>query len=229
MSTQTKRNSSNSFAYLVIRDGSKWSDVFRLIPGRTVTIGRSPTNQVVIREEQASRQHAEIFQTEGTWTIRDLNSRNGTAVGDDRLTGDRALEPGDVIWISKAQLVFVHDLSLAYDKKIISKTEIGDATMAGLELDETVPPESMTVLEPETITHRRQKTKFLEEDGEVIAEPTSKMGRAAAKLCRLAFELANESTVPGIADMALDSLLDGTGSDAGAVLMIPTHLSLIHI
>ena len=124
MATQTKPNSSNSFAYLVIRDGSKWSDVFRLIPGRTVTIGRSPTNQVVIRAEQASRQHAEIFQTEGKWVVRDLNSRNGTAVGEERLTGDRPLEPGDVIWISKAQLVFVHDLSSAYDKKPVSYTHL---------------------------------------------------------------------------------------------------------
>ena len=228
MATQTKPNSSNSFAYLVIRDGSKWSDVFRLIPGRTVTIGRSPTNQVVIREEQASRRHAELFQTEGQWVIRDLNSRNGTAVGDERLTGDRPLEAGDVIWISKAQLVFVHDLSSAYDKKLISRGEIGDATMVGLELDEDQDPDSMTVQEPETITHRRQKTKFLEQDAEIAADSTStKMGRAAAKLCRLAFELANESTIPGIAGMALDSLLEGTGSDAGAVLMIPGNKSKI--
>ena len=227
MATQTKPNSTNSFAYLVIRDGSKWSDVFRLIPGRTVTIGRSPTNQVVIREEQASRQHAELFQTDGQWVIRDLNSRNGTAVGDERLTGDRPLEPGDVIWISKAQLVFVHDLSSAYDKKLISRGEIGDATIVGLELDENQNPDSMTVQEPETITHRRQKTKFLEQDAEVETDSTSKTSRAAAKLCRLAFELANESTIPGIAGMALDSLLEGTGSDAGAVLMLPGNKSKV--
>ena len=37
-------------AYLVIREGSKWTDVFRLIPGRTVTVGRAPTNQIVIKD-----------------------------------------------------------------------------------------------------------------------------------------------------------------------------------
>ena len=126
-----------------------------------------------------------------------------------------------MIWISKAQLVFVHDLSSAYDKKLISRAELGDATLVGLELDEEQNPNLMTVQEPETITHRRQKTKFLAENPEAEVDTTSKMGRAAAKLCRLAFELANESTIPGIAGMALDSLLEGTGSDAGAVLMIP--------
>ncbi|MFO0526998.1 MAG: FHA domain-containing protein [Planctomycetota bacterium] len=63
MENEKKRGNVGAFAYLVIRDGAKWSDVFRLIPGRTVTIGRAPTNQIVIREEQASRQHAELFQT----------------------------------------------------------------------------------------------------------------------------------------------------------------------
>ena len=229
MSTPSKRNSAKSFAYLVIRDGSKWSDVFRLIPGRTVTIGRSPTNQVVIREEQASRQHAEIFQTDGKWVVRDLNSRNGTAVGEDRLTGDRSLKPGDVIWISKAQLVFVHDLASAYDKKLISRAEIGDETLAGLELDEEQATMAFSP-EPETITHRRQKTKFLEdedidEDDDVddTGGSIASFGRAATKLCRLAFELANETTVRGIARLALDTLLEGTESDAGGMLMVPAR------
>ena len=51
-------------AYLVIREGTKWTDVFRLVPGRTVTIGRAATNQIVIKDERCSRFHAEIFMTE---------------------------------------------------------------------------------------------------------------------------------------------------------------------
>ena len=35
-------------AYLVIREGSKWSDVFQLKEGRTVTLGRAPTNQITV-------------------------------------------------------------------------------------------------------------------------------------------------------------------------------------
>ena len=55
MGNETKARSATNIAYLVIRDGKKWSDVFRLMPGRTVTIGRSPTNQIVIKEDQAIR------------------------------------------------------------------------------------------------------------------------------------------------------------------------------
>ena len=216
---------SSAFGYLVIRDGKKWSDVFRLVPGRTVTIGRSPTNQIVIKEDQASRHHAEIFQSEGKWTVRDLKSRNGTSIGDERVTGDHALSPGDVIWIAGTQLAFVHDLSSAYDRKVFSKVEIGPGgeTVMGLEADDDQPTMSELELEPTTITHRRQKTKYLDEneDGAGEDQAVTETGVAATKLVRLGFSLANESTARGIARVALDSLIEDTHVDAGAVLMIP--------
>ncbi len=225
MVSHNKKSSAKSFGYLVIRDGKKWSDVFRLVPGRRITIGRSPTNQIVIKEDQASRQHAEIFQSSGKWTVRDLNSRNGTAIGEERVTGDRELVAGDVIWIAGTQLAFVHDLSSAYDRKVFSRVEIGPGgeTVMGLEADDDQPTMTELELEPTTITHRRQKTKYLEEgspDGDVEGA-VSDTGVAATKLCRLAFALANETTARGIARFALDSLIEDTDVDAGAVLMIP--------
>ena len=39
-------------AYLVIREGAQWTDVFRLIPGQSVTIVRAPTNQIVDIHQQ---------------------------------------------------------------------------------------------------------------------------------------------------------------------------------
>ena len=225
MVSPSKKSTAKLFGYLVIRDGKKWSDVFRLVPGRTVTIGRSPTNQIVIKEDQASRKHAEIFQTGGKWTVRDLNSRNGTAVGDDRVSGDRALLPGDVIWIAGTQLAFVHDLSSAYDRKVFSRVEIGDGgeTILGLEADDDQPTMSELEMEPTTITHRRQKTRFLEQSelGDIVEGEQTDAGIAATKLCRLAFALANETTARGIARFALDNLIEDTHVDAGAVLMIP--------
>ena len=74
--------------------------------------------------------------------------------------------------------------------------------------------------EPTTITHRRGQTKFLE-PGEEEASGVSKMGRAAAKLCRLAFELAKAPDVAAMADLALAGLAEGTQTDAGALLLLP--------
>lgn len=230
MGNSTKSNKDDSsFAYLVIRDGKKWSDVFRLIPGRTVTIGRSPTNQIVIKEDQASRQHAEIFMSEGDWIVRDLGSRNGTAIGEDRVTGDHTLKVGDVVWIAGTQMSFVLDLSAAYGKdrnKIFSRVEIGGETIVGLEVSDSDSDEHVTqaeiaaVTEPTTITHRRQKTKFLDHDDE-FEESVPKFGIAATKLCRLAFDLAKETTARGVARMALDNLIEASGVDSGSVMMVP--------
>ena len=86
-------------AYLVIREDAKWTDVFRLVPGRTVTVGRASTNQIVVKDERCSRCHAEIFHTGGNWTVRDLNSRNGTFVRGEPLHSDYVLQPGDVVVI----------------------------------------------------------------------------------------------------------------------------------
>ncbi len=101
-------------AYLVIREGGTRTDVFRLIPGQTVTIGRAETNAIVIRDDQCSRYHAEIFQSNGRWTVRDLGSRNGTEVQEERLTSEHILEPGEVVRIGRCQLAFVHELSKAF-------------------------------------------------------------------------------------------------------------------
>src|SRR6187455_1987293 len=71
-------------AYLVIREGSKWTDVFRLVDGESITVGRAPTNAIVVKDERCSRNHAEVFQSQGQWMLRDLDSRNGTLAVDQR-------------------------------------------------------------------------------------------------------------------------------------------------
>ncbi len=209
-------------AYLVIREGGKWTDVLRLHAGRTVTVGRAPTNQVVIKDEQASRNHAELFVTEDRWTLRDLDSRNGTYVEGRRIRGDHVLAPGEVIRIAHCQLAFVNDLSTAFPPggggpRLVDPAE---ETVAGRIFDEG----SSSVLEahePTTITHRRGQTRFLEPQPDEGDTAIPKVGKAATTLCRLAFELANQTTIDDVARIALDGLFDSTPIDAGAVLLLP--------
>jgi Nif-specific regulatory protein len=212
-------------AYLVIREGSKWSDVFRLVPGRTVTIGRAPTNQIVIKDEQCSRHHAEIFITQGKWTLRDLDSRNGTAIGAQRVRGDYTLAPGDVVRIAHVQLAFVHDISSAFGDGVgLGRREFDEA-------DETVAVRQdfsdSDVLDSEelttTITDRRRQTRYLEPRETQHHDDANipKVGRAATMLCRLAFELANQNDITSAANLALNGLFEQTNVDAGAVLMVP--------
>ncbi len=224
----------NKLAYLVVREGPKWTDVFRLMEGRTVTIGRAPSNQIVIKDERCSRYHAEVFSSHGKWTLRDLESRNGTELNSESIRGDHVLEPGEVFRIAHAQLAFVEDLSNAFPDSSVTDVQAainsGDETVVSRVMVDEDDEESnvLSIHEPTTITHRRSKTKFLKkEDGldtemedEEIAE-VPKVGQAAQKLCQLAFELAHQTDVGRVAELALDGLFLGTHVDAGAVYLLP--------
>ncbi|MBL9125185.1 MAG: sigma 54-interacting transcriptional regulator [Planctomycetaceae bacterium] len=209
-------------AYLVIREGSKWTDVFRLIPGQSVTIGRAPTNQIVLKDERCSRCHAEVFLIDGRWTIRDLDSRNGTLVGDQQVRGDYLLSPGDLVRIGRSQLEFVTELSKAF-----SEGAGGSSRSAPSEPGVSTSADDSSVLapqEPTTITHRRGQTKFLAPrpaEEESLDASVSRMGRASAKLCRLAFELAKSPDTESMAHLALEGLFEGTQADTAAVLLLP--------
>jgi transcriptional regulator with GAF, ATPase, and Fis domain len=210
-------------AYLVIREGSKWTDVFRLVDGESVTIGRAPTNAIVVKDERCSRNHAEVFLSQGQWTLRDLDSRNGTLVDGQRIQVDYLLQPGDIVRIGNSHLAFVHDLSQAFpDSHSVLRTV--QSVDQEAEVDPTeAAADSESVLEthePTTITHRRGQSRFLEPpEEEDVDVSLPKVGRAAANLCRIAFELAKAPDVISLANVALDGLFEGTQVDAGAVLL----------
>jgi transcriptional regulator with GAF, ATPase, and Fis domain len=213
-------------AYLVIREGSKWTDVFRLVDGESITVGRAPTNAIVCKDERCSRNHAEVFQSQGQWTLRDLDSRNGTLVDGKRLQTDYPLQPGDVVRIGNSQLAFVHDLSQAFpDSHTLLRgaqsVENGNGNGGHGTADEIDTESVLEGYEPTTITHRREQSRFLTEppEDEDVDVSLPKVGRAAANLCRLAFELAKAGDVVSLAHVSLDGLFEGTQVDAGAVLM----------
>ncbi|MCU0484566.1 MAG: protein kinase [Anaerolineales bacterium] len=51
---------------------------FQVRPGKVVTVGRDSSNDIVLEDAQASRQHARIEYDGKAFRITDLNSRNGT-------------------------------------------------------------------------------------------------------------------------------------------------------
>ncbi len=65
--------------------------------GSSVTIGRQEGNEIVIKEQHVSRQHATIKYYEGMFVISDLGSANGVFVNNQRLTTAYPLVAGDEI------------------------------------------------------------------------------------------------------------------------------------
>ena len=213
-------------AYLIVRDGMKWADVVRLVPGESVTMGRAPTNTVVVKDERCSRNHAEVFHTQGIWKIRDLDSRNGTLVSGERLSQDHTLVPGDILQIGNSHMAYVEDLTQAFPEtgSLLKASKALDGTFDGIQGISAVESADATSIfessEPTTITHRKDQSRFLDEPTlEDTDESFPKLGRAAAKLCRLAFELAKATDVVSLANVALSGLFESTSIDAGALLL----------
>lgn len=79
-----------------------------------VTIGRHPENTLCINDEAASRKHAVVAPDGlGGWVVRDLGSRNGTKLNNQRLVGEeKPIAPGDTIKIGGHSFVIESEQSL---------------------------------------------------------------------------------------------------------------------
>lgn len=71
-----------------------------------ISIGRLPSNDVVLPEAGVSSNHARVLVTGGALTILDLDSTNGTFVNDEPLQGPRVLGDGDEVQIGDFVLRF---------------------------------------------------------------------------------------------------------------------------
>ena len=71
-----------------------------------VTIGRHPDCDIVLPNEEVSRQHAEVRREEDGFVLVDLGSLNGTKVNGAGVRAPRHLQDGDVITIGAHNIRF---------------------------------------------------------------------------------------------------------------------------
>jgi predicted component of type VI protein secretion system len=127
---------------------------------RTLSIGRSPENDLPLDDEEVSRKHAHLTNENGRFEVGDYRTGNGTFVNGKRVSQKAPFKPGDVIAVGKLQLEFCQSeehpakLGLKADFASHLKTmgmmpqgEDANATMLGL--SDTAPPDEEFVIEPE--------------------------------------------------------------------------------
>jgi Nif-specific regulatory protein len=196
-------------AYLVIRRDDGYGDVFALLGGQRHTLGRANTNRIILKDDLCSREHAEVFQLDGRWYLRDLNSLNGTRINGAALTADRELQPGDEVGLGRSSLIFVENLSQLPS------------------LPEAPPPTADGQL---NIKKRLRQTRFLAPlptdktpgtRAMAAHQPAShNLGEDLALLYRLALAMGSAATYQELVQTVLDGLLEAIPADVGAILTV---------
>jgi hypothetical protein len=91
-------------AVLVATDGPAKGETY-VVPPEGATVGRLPENAVCLPDDRLSREHARIEFRDGRFWLRDLGSRNGTALNGNLISSPQSLSTGDTIELGSNTLV----------------------------------------------------------------------------------------------------------------------------
>lgn len=70
------------------------------------TIGRSPTNTIVLDSTFISTEHTRIIFRDRSLWVEDMSSRNGTLVDQNRISGSVAVTPGTILQVGDVRFKF---------------------------------------------------------------------------------------------------------------------------
>jgi len=95
---------------LLVRSGDLSGRTFRLNQS-PMTVGRNPASDIVIRHETTSWNHAIFKQEDMKWFVKDVGSRNGTRLNDNRLEPNQPypLQVGDQLKFGDTLLEVIQD------------------------------------------------------------------------------------------------------------------------
>lgn len=166
----------------------------KTIADKAVTIGRDAEAGIQILDRSASRFHCEIFPVGGMYFVRDLDSKNGTYINDEKLGDEELLRLGDVIKIGTTELGFEQGHAVA-DEDSSSRISYND------------DPDVLS----NTLEFRLDELSDLSEPAEQAPE------RDSAKGLRLLYQVGRIITEGGDPPereaRALDCLLSGLPAD----------------
>src|SRR4051812_7257452 len=196
-------------AFLVARRDDGFGDVYPLHTGTRYTLGRAPTNRVVLRDDLCSREHAEVFGVEGGWHVRDLGSLNGTHLNGEPLRTDRPLRPLDEVRVGRTRLVFVDEMGQLPDlpKSAPRPAEKAEGLEIRKRLGQTRYQQSQPATEPA--------------DPETVRmEPRVAPPQAVAVLYRLALDMAAAADTTELCALAVDAVFRAPPAEVVAILAL---------
>ncbi len=171
----------------------------------------------MLQDDACSRNHCEIFCSDGEWKLRDLGSRNGTQINGKVVSADTSLLSGDVISIGECRLAFTTSLESAP----------ANPSSPDQQTSPTEGPTSPThtaihqIREP-SILHRTATPDFLAAGQ--TARSDVNYGAELAKLYRLGLEMGIAKTRQQLSDVVLAALARDTVASISAILLTSPDL-----
>ncbi|MCS6813692.1 MAG: GAF domain-containing protein [Cyanobacteria bacterium] len=201
--------------YLIHQPDTAEQVVWKLNPGVN-TIGRGQGSYVLIAdaEKGLSRLHAEITLDQDVATLVDCNSRNGTFIGDHRITKHQ-LRDGDVIRMANAVFKFVNHLDTPSTDTLTGvKLPAQELTILGRISPDKTRIEMQELLDSEQTASNRAGLRLRQQDD---------AKRTADKL-KILLEVSKQLSSPDSADVLLERLLNLVfqimAIDRAAILML---------
>ncbi len=191
-------------------------NVFRLAPGTVMTVGRDPLNRIVLKDDRCSRQHCEVFWEASDWTLRDLQSRNGTRLNGEKVEGQHRLVDGDRIHIGKTVLLFTNDLAEHQVEKPAGTTNSQSPPATDVAGTDSAIPE---------IIERKSQSRYITESGLSKSGGETGIREALRHLYDLIMRMVTAQDVKTLSATVLDCLLPAVNADIGAVLLFPDSIS----
>lgn len=108
--TTAERSMSRTRGRLVVLEAGPDESEEETPPGRAfplqpvTSMGRSPSNTIVVADTYASSQHALLSWREGHWWLEDRDSRNGTLLNGQPVKEPTLVATGDVIKLGQTEL-----------------------------------------------------------------------------------------------------------------------------
>jgi pSer/pThr/pTyr-binding forkhead associated (FHA) protein len=156
----------------------------KTVTDKPLTIGRDAEAGIQILDRSASRFHCEIFPVGGMFFVRDLDSKNGTYVNDERLKDEELLRVSDVIKIGTTEMVFEVGSAMADDDSSSRIAYNDDPDVLSNTLEFRVD-ELSDISEPEEQQGPGQNVKglrILYQVGRLISDPNESGDREARVL-----------------------------------------------
>ena len=173
------------------------------VGGEPLSIGRDKANKICVEDAAVSRRHCQLTEEDGGHVLRDLGSRNRTAVNGVPLE-ERRLEPGDEIKVGISRFLF-HLGEIT--ETISALAAASDAALAG-----------------ETMLLRREDAVYRDSEHVVAAvSPAGRMARNLKALLQTGEALSSIRGLEPLARRLLEVVAEVIPARHGAILLMAPH------